>query len=261
MGDFMHSFLDVYYQLFKQTPGDYQGLADAIEPTILEEINEDGSNAEEILRAVKTMRRYILEQSPIIDDGIEVLFTEYHVFAPMVTPKGHSFDLEMIIDLILRNRGGQIKVRDHKTTGVPNGFWTKNQIRTDIQQPTYIGGLRVLDHDIFGGEVSELCTYNYKNYLSEPLDKLFRWNTAYHSPEWIDACMAWYGQVVDEMIEDETFLRAISKDRCAKCAYESPCMLSLQGQDDEQILQLGFKRKDGWSEHHASSQIREHAGN
>ena len=254
MGDYMHDKLNVYYQLLAQSEfgTSYEELAGMLEELILEDLKEDASNGEEVLRAMKTLRRYILEVSPRIDDGIHDIHPEFHFEVPLTTPKSREFLLEGYVDLFYMKKD-QYKIRDHKTTGAANGFWKKGQIESDVQQPTYIGGLRKLGYPIFGGEISELCTFNYKNYLIEPIDKLFRCSPMFQSEAWIGACLRWYGRVVDEMIDETDFIESLGRD-CSYCYYYGPCTLQFQGKDDGKLLQIGFKRKDGWSEFHASDQ-------
>jgi hypothetical protein len=255
MGDFMHSFLDIYYQMLKDNPTDSpQDLWNTLETVIVEELKEDGSNGEDVLRALKALNRYVLEVAPRIDAGIQVIGSELHFEAPLTTPKGRTFLLEGYVDLLYYDREGKIRVRDHKTTGKANGFWSKKHIEKDPQQSTYIAGLRALGTDVFMGEVNEIVTFNYKNYMAEPIDKLFRTTPAFRTNELLDGNVRWYGRVVDAMIDEDQFLESIEKGRCSYCFYEGPCSLQQQGKSDEQLLQIGFKRKDGWSEHHASNQ-------
>jgi len=250
LGDYCHGKLDIYYQLLRQTQ-DPEELLDALQTNILEDILEDGSNGEIVSRCIQMMTRYIREHSPGVDVDIEIIESEMHFEAPLRTPKGRDFILEGYVDL-LYSIGGQIRVRDHKTTGKPNNFRKQGVTEYDQQQPTYIGGLRTVGIPVFRGEVNELITYPYKNYMQEPIDKLMRVTPTYRTDLQIQAAMDWYGQVVDQMIEEQVFLRSLDPG-CRYCNFREPCLMSQQGIDDGPILDLAFKKKDGWSEYHANT--------
>lgn len=255
MGDYMHGFFDIFYQMLQANPTEEpESLWDTLEEVILESLKADGSNGEEVLRAMKAMRRYVLEVSPRIDCGITVIGSEMHFEAPLTTPKGRDFLLEGYVDLLYKDRNGQLIVRDHKTTGKggKDAFWKKEEVAADPQQSTYISGLRVLDFPVFSGEVNQIVTFNYKDYLAKPIDTLFCCVRAFRTDEQIESAKRWYGRIVDAMLDETDHLESIEKGRCSYCFYRDPCSKQQQGKDDEQILQLGFRRKDGWSEYHAS---------
>lgn len=241
MGSYLHGKLDVYYQLYRQTtdPGELWGL---MEPLLLEDLDLiTGKNGEMISRSIKVMHRYIWEFSPMIDKGIEIVESEMHFEAPMITPKGRAFILEGYVDLLYR-LNEQLRVRDHKTTGKPGNFRRQGETDYDMQQPTYIGGLRIVGLPVFRGEVNELITYNYAKYAAEPLDKLMKLTPTFHSDRAIEAAMHWYGRVVDEMIDEEEYLPS-RESGCKYCWYKDPCTLLQEGKDDAHLLSIGFRDK------------------
>ena len=166
----------------------------------------------------------------------------------MVTPKERPFILEGYIDLAYW-KGPQLIVRDHKTTGKPGNFRKKGETEYDMQQATYIGGLRqIVDEEgkqlfpVFRGEVTELVTFNYKDFTAVPIDKVMRRTPTFRADRAIAAAMDWYGNVVDQMIEEEVFLRSL-ENGCKYCWYKEPCILSSQGVDDGPILSVAFRKK------------------
>lgn len=241
MGSYLHGKLDVYYQLYRQTT-DPDELWKLMEPLLLEDLDlVGGTNGEMISRSIKVMWRYVNQHSPRIDKGIEVIESEMHFEAPLITPKGRAFILEGYADL-LYSLNGQIRVRDHKTTGKPGGFRKQGETDYDMQQATYIGGLRVIGYPVFRGEVSELITYNYAKYIDEPLEKLMKVTPTFRTNRAIEAAMHWYGRVVDQMIDEHEFLPS-REAGCKYCWFKDPCNLLQEGVDDAPILGVGFRKK------------------
>jgi PD-(D/E)XK nuclease superfamily len=241
MGSYLHGKLDIYYQLYRQTrePEELWGL---MEPLLLEDLDlKGGTNGEMISRSMKVMWRYIHEFSPQVDAGIELIESEMHFEAPLTTPKGRDFLLEGYVDL-LYSHNGQIRVRDHKTTGKAGNFRKKGDTDYDMQQATYIGGLRTVGIPVFRGEVTELITFNYSKYSAEPLDKLMRRTPTYRTDRAIEAAMRWYGRVVDQMIDENEFLPS-RESGCRYCWYRDPCTLLQEGVDDAPVLSVGFRNK------------------
>lgn len=242
MGNYIHGWMDIYYQLFRQTQ-DPEELWQLLEPLILQDLDlEGGTNGEMISRTIKVMWKYVHLYSPIIDKGIVVVEPEMHFEAPLTTPKGRPFLLEGYVDL-LYSRNEQLRVRDHKTTGKPGNFRKKEDVEYDMQQATYIGGLRAVGFPVFRGEVNELITYNYTDYASQPLEKLMKVTPTYRTDRAIEAAMLWYGKVVDAMIDEGEFL-ASRESSCKFCWYKDPCTLLQEGEDDSTVLAVGFRRKD-----------------
>jgi len=241
MGSYLHEKLDIYYQFRRQTD-DIEELWRLMEPLLLEDLDLDGgSNGEDIARTIKVMHRYVHQYSPIVDAGIEILESEMHFEVQMITPKGRAFILEGYVDLLYRLKG-QLRVRDHKTTGKPGGFRKQGETDYDMQQPTYIGGLRIAGLPVFRGEVNEVITYNYKDYASKPLNDLMRITPTFHSDSAIEAAMHWYGRVVDQMIDEEEYLPSLESG-CKFCWYKDPCTLLQEGRDDATVLSVGFREK------------------
>lgn len=248
MGNYLHGKLDIYYQLYRQTtdPGE---LWDLLYPLVLEDLNmETGKNGEMIARSMKVLSRYVHEYSPLIDKDIKIVESELHFESSMVTPKGREFILEGYCDLLYW-LAGQLRVRDHKTTGKANGFRKKGDTDYDMQQPTYIGGLRLIGYPVFRGEVNEIITFNYAKYSQEPLDKLMKVTPTFRSDHSIEVAMQWYGKVVDQMIEEEEFL-ASREMGCKYCWYKDPCTLRQEGKDDAPVLRVAFREKS--NEHPAN---------
>lgn len=241
MGSYLHGKLDIYYQLYRQTQ-DPDELWNLMEPLLLEDLDlVGGTNGEMISRSIKVMWRYVHQFSPQVDKGIEIVESEMHFEAPMITPKGRAFLLEGYADL-LYSLNEQFRVRDHKTTGKPGNFRRQGETDYDMQQSTYIGGLRAIGYPVFRGEVTELVTYNYAKYIEEPLDKLMRVTPTYRTDRAIEAAMHWYGRVVDEMIDEKEFLPS-REAGCRYCWYKDPCTLLQEGVDDATILSVGFRKK------------------
>lgn len=249
LGDYIHGKLDIYYQLRQQTE-DALDLWEMMQMNIVEDA-ELGKNPEFVARCIKMMKRYILHFAPVVDRGMEVIATEYGFQVELMTPKGRPFILEGYADLIYK-RGDYIFERDHKTTGKPGNFRTKEMEIYDPQQTTYIAGLRAHGIDVTRGEVSTLITYDYAKYQTEPLSKVMKLEPTFRGGPELDACLTWYGTVVDQMYDEVEYLRSLEMG-CRFCWYKNPCLYSLRGTDEEPIIELAFKHKDGWTEHHADT--------
>ena len=240
MGNFIHGKLDIMYQTWD--PEDSIGDRwDFMQARILEDIDPLGSNSEFVARCMKAMYRYIHEFSPQIDEGIEVIGSEYNFAVELITPKGRHFLLEGFVDLLYKKKG-QVIVRDHKSTGAGK-FWHKDDLFYDTQQTTYIAALRQLGFDVFRGEINEINTYDYKDWAGVPLEKLFQCPYSHRTQEDLNAILLWFGKTVDRMLDEQDFQRAMSKE-CRRCPYRHPCQLQLKGRDDSTILSLEFKKKD-----------------
>lgn len=248
MGDYLHGKLDIYYQLFEQTtePAELYRL---VEANILEDI-VGGIEGELAHRAIKCMWKYIHEYSPVEDQGMEIVGSELRFEVPLITPTGRPFTFECYVDLLYKNRFGLLVVRDHKSSG-QGKFWTDKQIEADPQQTLYIACLRALGYDVWRGELNFLNTYPYKDWASQPLNKLFRTKGATRTQDELDASLLWLGKMVDRQ-EELTEPQMRRQKSCAYCPYYAPCTHRFKGKDDAFILKLGFRRKDGYTEHHAA---------
>jgi hypothetical protein len=249
MGDYLHGKLDIYYQLRKEEDSPTE-LWRMLEDNILEDMLEDGSNGEYIARALKTLNRYILQYAPKEDGNLKVIESELRFEYPMETPTGRPFKVEGYVDLLYKNKFGLMVVRDHKSSE-SGRFWGPKSIEADPQQSVYIACLRALGYDVWRGEVNFLNTHDYKDFQSQPIDKLFKTVGASRTQDELDGILLWLGKLVDRQQELTDPEMRRTKD-CGSCSYYLPCTHKLKGNDDSTLLKLGFKRKDGYSEYHAA---------
>ena len=254
MGDYIHGKLDIYYQMQKYEDGEPHytpdELYDIMEPLILEDLKEDGTNGEHISRALKTMNRYIRVYAPVEDEGMEVVESEMYFEIEIPTPKDRTVTIEGYVDLFYKNKFGLLIVRDHKSTD-SGRFWNSLQVNYDMQQTVYIAGLRSLGYDVWRGEVNFLNTHDYKDFNAVPIEKMFKTVGASRTQDELDASLLWLGKMVDRQL-DLTDPQMSRDKSCGYCPYANPCLHKFKGKDDAVILQLGFRRKDGYTEYHAA---------
>jgi len=231
-GTIVHGLLQKYYK------GELDLQAEASQL----QFDDDPGNIEAKASGIAFLlvSRYVKDFAPFEDAGYKVVATEYYFQVPLRTKNGIDFMLEGYCDLLVIDEHGYLWLWDHKTT---SRFWTPLQVMMDAQTPTYAAALRTLDKPIHGIIFNQLNTYEYKNYLDVPPEKLFKRERTYRTPVELDAFLSNLYDIVDDMVENQHHItRSLNKD-CAYCFFQNPCLLEMKGVDIKDTLEADYQKR------------------
>jgi hypothetical protein len=247
-GSLVHELLAVYDQFLMQgaRPGSREAL-DAVLQYASEDISPrmTGSELDNYTRALAATVRFIRDFSPAADKFVQVKAVEEYFEATLLTPRGRPFILEGYIDRMYTDTG-RFWVLDRKSSGTGRHY-NQESIWLDNQLTTYAAVLKFcLGFDIFGVAIDSISTYPYKNYQTEPVDKLFKRIVAPRSDREMQFALHTYGRAVDGMIDyvesgDEP-MRRLTRD-CSFCQYHDLCLFTMKGLPIEGMIESRFTRK------------------
>lgn len=244
-GILIHELLQVFYDNFNKL-GAVESYA-LVKLKALEQvqalIEEDANLLPRASVALKITEKYIRQFSPYEDKNWNVLATEYHFEAPIVTPNGREITIEGYIDVLV-SINGKLWIVDHKS--VVSRFWDEVQIQLDSQFTTYAACMNILGYPVQGIIVNQVNTYQYKDYEKEPVEKFFRRVRTLRSQTEQQNTLREVAFVIDDIVDhlerDRPFKKSLTKD-CKNCNFAEVCMYTLKGLDVQGFLQQNHKQK------------------
>lgn len=246
-GSLVHELLSAYDQFLQQgaQPGDPSLVALVMQVAKDEYSGKWTADDADIYKsALLAVRRFITGHSRRADQNIKIHAVEETFQVELETHKGRPFILEGIIDR-LYEKYGQMYILDRKTTG-GTSHWTENQMLMDSQLVTYGALLRELGWKITGFEIDSIITYPYKDYDSQPTEKLFKRLTTTRNDAEMDFALHHYKSAVDAMfdvIEAEGELPYHFSKECSSCPYMPICLYKMKGMDTSILRRTKYKSR------------------
>ena len=248
-GNYGHELMHVYYQMIQAgtQPGSELALR-----SIISRIQRDMERANDpslipvYSSIIKTITRFIGEQSPIIDKGIHVIGIEHEIAVPVTTPAGRNIQLFGFIDLVYRDREGRLRIRDHKTG---QKAWTKAEANTSNQLLFYSAATWKASREVPMAEISFL---NVKDYVrkSPSFEEMFAFPTVTYTEKELANYLGTTLQLIDQMLQSDPIPHY--GRQCQWCPFLGPCTLDRKGIDSQIMLDSQFKFVD-------RTQVRKHA--
>lgn len=247
-GNYTHELLHVYYQMIQAgaVPGSELALRSVIS-RIQNDINRapNPSLIPIYSSVIKTVTRFITEQSPLIDKGMTVIGIEHEIDIP-ISYAGRNFSLFGFIDLVYRDREGRLRIRDHKTG---QKAWTKADTSNNNQLLFYCAATFKSSQEIPMAEISFL---NVKDYVRKApaFDDMFAFPTVVYTKTELTSYLTTILQLIDQMLSSEPFPHY--GKHCNWCPFLTPCVLERKGVDSSFVLESQYSVVD-------RNQIRKHA--
>lgn len=231
LGSYIHVLLEIFYNHKKYGFPDRE-VRELIENYAIEKLTVDlpVESLGIVTLALRLVLRYIDDVAPVMDAGARILGVEHHFAKQLVSPKGREFYLQGYIDLILEIEGKRWIV-DHKSTG--NRIWSITELMMDGQLTTYAAVIP----DIFGVAVNFFNTYDYKDWWTTPIEKLYKRLPAHRSEAEKNNVLHNFGVIVDDMLdrrETGNYPYSLTKD-CARCKFNELCLIELKGFDEASL--------------------------
>ena len=211
--------------------------------------------------AMQLVTRYIRDYAPTVDGNWRIAKTEDHFQLPLRTPKGRPYEFQGYIDLAVYI-GDYLYLIDHKTSG--RSRYTQESLVTEWQLLLYGAAMREEGLDIEGVGINGFNTTKYKNFWSEPIDKIFYRVSVHQSPVMFDNSLELLGRIVDEMediLDGRTPRKVVSKS-CTWCQFRELCVFQLKGLGDqaETLKRIAFTVKESLHELKFEEEIGEIEG-
>jgi len=243
LGTFIHVLLEIYYShMQKRVPPEQIRELVATYATEQLTVSVQAHDLGIVTQALRLVLRYIDDVAPIFDKGAKIEGVEYHFKKELYSPQGRKFWLQGYVDLILSIEGNRWII-DHKSTN--NKIWSQTQMMMDGQLTTYSAVIP----NIFGVGINFFNTYDYKNWWSEPIEKLYVRRETHRTETEKASILHNFGVIVDD-IEDRkltgNFPFSLTKD-CARCPFNELCTMELKGfkqRDLDDYAQTVFIKKD-----------------
>jgi hypothetical protein len=248
-GNYSHELLHVYYQLLQSGVAAGSELAlHSITSRIQNDIEvaKDPTLIPIYSSVIRTVTRFISEQSPLIDKGITVLGTEHEIAVPVKTPAGRDLQLFGFIDLVYRDAAGRLRIRDHKTG---QRAWTKAEANNSNQLMFYSAATWKTSREVPMAEISFL---NVKDYVRKApsFEEAFAFPTVTYTEKELSNYLSQTLQLLDQMVTSEPIPHY--GRQCQWCPFLVPCVQDRKGIDSSMILDSQFIVVD-------RNQIRRHA--
>jgi hypothetical protein len=177
----------------------------------------------------KRIVRFIKEQSPKIDAGIEVLMIEQEL--------EHPYDDEWALggycDLVYRDRQGQLRLRDHKTG---EKAWSKQDAKNSNQLLMYALIIWKMTGEVPVGEISFINTKDQVKPMT--YEKAFNRSPVAYSELELKLYEVEIGNLIEDMLKSRP--TPYYSQRCGYCAFEVPCFLERKGIDATEIYQQHY---------------------
>ncbi len=237
-GNYAHELMHVYYQLLQagSKPGSDYAVAQ-----IVARIKNDVSRLE-LPRDAKLLPvysvisnrivRFIQQQSPRIDDGIEILGIEHELELEI----SERLSLFGYCDLVYRDKQGRLRIRDHKTG---DKAWTKADAEWSNQLLFYAVIVWLLTGEIPVAEINYINTKDQVKLMS--FENAFTFNppVAYTQRE-LELYYEEICQIAEEVVSSRP--APYYANHCGSCAYRLPCLLERKGIDPTPVLNEHFVR-------------------
>lgn len=237
IGTYTHQLLHVLYQTLKlgYKPGS-DFVIDMMASRIKSDLRDvDADNAIIMSTVLPLVTRFVKEQSPKIDSGIEVIAVEHEFFTEVEGITLHGF-----IDLVYRDRAGNVWIRDHKTSAQANS-WYNDKLVMDEQLALYAYAMSIeLGEPVLRVEVNFLNTYQYKD--PRPTADMFKSFKHSHTELSLDN---WFKnlQVLHKQMEQPEQYRNYS-NACASCRFFQICSLDTRGIPVDGIKKTYFSERN-----------------
>jgi len=237
-GGLIHEALAEYYERVRL------GQIELGNDTVLRPLTtrwiEEGVPVEMVNDVMQIVGRYIRDFSPFEDKGLEILEVEERFVMDLETPKGRPYQMQGIIDLLVRHNG-KFFVFDHKSSG-SSTFRSEEALLMDTQLPTYVHLLREHGIEVFGMVFNFLNTYNYKDRRNTPVDKLFKRIPSYRTERELAVILRETGKAVDEIYEKRDNPRRSFGYDCDRCNMQELCLMDMRGIDLDKEKPVNFIR-------------------
>jgi hypothetical protein len=220
-GNYFHELAHVYYRLIKDLgvkPGSDHVLA-MVQKRMEEDLESHltTGNLDVFKEITGKVIRFIKEQSPIIDEGIEVLAVEEELNVPIELPSSRIISMFGFLDLRYR-QGDYRGIRDHKTG---EKAWTGQQVGFSNQLLFYNAGIYALTGEVYRPEINFVNTHEKE--LQIYLEQI---------------CI-----LIDEMLDCKPTPH-YDERVCGGCPYKLPCMMERKGIDPSPILKAHYVPRD-----------------
>ena len=241
-GNYTHELMHAYYNLLQSNiqlkPGDPY-VINYMQTRVKNDLSVD--NAENAVLVWKRLHSYLVNQSPMIDSGIEILGVEVEIRIRVVTPKGHEVFLHGFIDLVYKDKAGRIRIRDHKTGADPRRHSEKT-VMLDDQLIHYCVALTVLGWEVFDVEINFVSSKILKT-KEVPLAEQFHLYRYQHTPVGLAIAQANILQKIDLMLDNPTWKNY--SPRCPNCKFFDICHLESRGLNTAGVKLNSYKKKVG----------------
>lgn len=232
-GNYFHELAHGYYHLIQSgfQPGSeevWAAVLDKMKRDLSQDTNPDLIPVYGII--TRMMSRFVHEQSPRIDDGIQVLNVEQQIIYPM-----EDYAMFGYADLVYRDRSGRLHIRDHKTG---DKALTKMDAQFSNQLLYYSAILYKTTGEI---PVAELSYINTKEYVKKVVtfEQAFSFSQVTYSKQELEI----YFKEICIIIENMLYSTPLPHygQQCRYCPFQTPCFLSRKGIDPTPILNTHYK--------------------
>ena len=241
-GNYFHELAHVYYRLIRDIgikPG-----SDAAVAMMRQRMSEDldshlsTGNLDVFKEITNKFLRFVQEQSPIIDEGIEVLAVEEELNVPLELPSGRLISMFGFLDLRYR-QGDYRGIRDHKTG---EKAWTGGQVGFSGQLIFYDAGIYALTGEVYRPEINFVNTHEYKNKIPS-FKETFFFESASYSEKELQVYLEQVCILLDEMLDCKPTPH-YDERVCGSCPYKLPCIMERKGIDSTPILKAHYVPRD-----------------
>ena len=202
--------------------------------------NGDISLIETYKVVLKTMMRYVREQSPIIDKSMNVLGVEH----TLEYDTGRGYSLFGYCDLYWETHG-ILRIRDHKSG-------EKKKTRDDALWSNQLLLYAVVVYKLTGRvPVGEMSYINTKDYVKKvkSYDEAYAFHTIPYSKLELDIYYEKICRTIETLLQCEPLPHY--GYHCNGCAFQAPCLMMRKGSDPTPVLITQYKRVPRDSQKHA----------
>jgi hypothetical protein len=237
IGTYTHELFHVLYQFYQAMPHIRPGSDEAIS-MMRHRIDSDMADFDidniDVMSVVwPLVSKYVQYQSPRIDKGIQILGVE-HEFRQELED---GLIIHGFIDLIYRDRAGNIRVRDHKTSANA-ASWTQDKLKMDEQLLMYALGVAMeFGKPVYDVEINFANTSQSKK--PKPTAELFQLYRHQHNEHSIEAFKN--NLVILHKKMSDPPHRNYS-GRCAGCRFHTLCYLETRGQDTTATINAMYQQ-------------------
>lgn len=241
VGNYFHELSHVYYQFLQAgyKAGD-PFVIDMMMNRIRNDMNDMTEDSVEVYSTVSSMMsRFLSYQSPKIDKDIEVISVEHFIEEQVITPQGNEVILQGYVDLIYRDKAGNLRLRDHKT-GTNPGNWRPEKLKLMPQLLFYIAIYKLGHGEIINQvEVSYINSRVYKT-KQPAIEDQFKLLRHIHSDKALETYLEDILHLVDFMLSVPPYKRYSTE--CASCPYFDICQLEVKGMPTENLIKSNYEK-------------------
>lgn len=242
-GNYAHELMHVYYELLKAgaKPGSPYTQAYIRErisndlKLLLDSTTIGNRSLARVIALIGTrIERYIREQSPKIDGGMEVKGVEYE----LIWPLNETTVFRGFADLIYRDSTGRLRVRDHKSG---EKAWSTADADNSEQLLDYATIIYKHTGEIPLGEISYINTKEYARGKEPTYQQAYAFVHTTFSAAELDYHYDVLCRKVSEMLSSSPVPHYAP--RCGYCIYQGPCFAERKGIDPTPIIKANFVQK------------------